>query len=226
MGYDNKPSNKLFVGNLSSKTKEEDLSKLFEAYGTIREIKLKNKTGSNFFGFVEFEKVEDAEEALNKLNFAECLGKDIRIEFGKGGRRGTYDSRDSRGGYRGSELKRCYNCGSTSHKVADCRRSRSYSPRRSRRSRYSRSRSRSSSRHKSRRSRRSRSRSSSRDKRKHKRRSHRSRSRDRKRSYSGRRDRSRSNRRSRRSPSTDSGRSRNRSISRSRSNKSRSKSSN
>lgn len=38
--------------------------------------------------------------SYHRLNFSECLGKDIRIEFGKGGRRGTYDSRDSRGGYR------------------------------------------------------------------------------------------------------------------------------
>eukprot|EP00335_Anophryoides_haemophila_P000032 CAMPEP_0204821390 /NCGR_PEP_ID=MMETSP1018-20131115/13703_1 /ASSEMBLY_ACC=CAM_ASM_000518 /TAXON_ID=46462 /ORGANISM="Anophryoides haemophila, Strain AH6" /LENGTH=81 /DNA_ID=CAMNT_0051929093 /DNA_START=1 /DNA_END=243 /DNA_ORIENTATION=+ len=81
MGYDDKAP-KLFVGNLSSKAEKEDLHKLFDPFGKIIEIKIKNKGGTNFFGFVEFELEKDAQAALHKLHLRDFMGKDIRIEMG------------------------------------------------------------------------------------------------------------------------------------------------
>ena len=42
------------------------MTKLFEGSGKINELKLKDKNGSNFFAFVEYDDIRDAESAVTK----------------------------------------------------------------------------------------------------------------------------------------------------------------
>ena len=55
--------NKLYVGNLSSRTKEEDLRGSFSKYGDVVDVVLKYD-----FAFVEFGNDKDMEEAMEWVN--------------------------------------------------------------------------------------------------------------------------------------------------------------
>ena len=46
--------------------KRKDLEEVFEKYGKIMDINLKDKEGREKFAFVEFDDVRDAEDALEK----------------------------------------------------------------------------------------------------------------------------------------------------------------
>ena len=64
---------KIFVGNLAWRASEEDLKKLFEAYGNVLSVKIVNDqyTGkSKGFGFVEMETAEGAQAAIGGFS---CL---------------------------------------------------------------------------------------------------------------------------------------------------------
>jgi RNA recognition motif-containing protein len=82
---------KLFVGNLPSKTTDEDLKNLFSIYGTVRSFKLATDVFSGQckgFGFVEMEGHE-ARAAIAGLNGKDYNGKPMRVNFEspKAGRR-------------------------------------------------------------------------------------------------------------------------------------------
>ena len=99
---------KLFVGNLSFQTSEQDLSDLIAQVGKVDSdsIITDRMTGrSKGFGFVEMDN-EAAENAITKFNGAELDGRKLTVnearplvkkEFGGGGGGG----RDSHGGGRG-----------------------------------------------------------------------------------------------------------------------------
>jgi RNA recognition motif-containing protein len=98
---------KLFVGNLSFQTSEQDLSDLFAQVGKVDSVSIitDRMTGrSKGFGFVEMDN-EAAENAITKFNGAELDGRKLTVnearplvkkEFGGGG-----GGRDSHGGGRG-----------------------------------------------------------------------------------------------------------------------------
>jgi transformer-2 protein len=74
------------VSSLSTSTKECDLSLLFEKYGALREVKVvvdPYTKESRGFGFVTYESMEDADEALRKLDKAELNGKTITVQKAK-----------------------------------------------------------------------------------------------------------------------------------------------
>jgi len=105
---------KLFVGNLSNGVQEEGLRTIFEKYGAVKSVKMKDKGGTNIFAFVEFDDSNEADEAINKLNDFEIEGNKIRIEYGRGGK-------PDRGfGNSFGEPKRCFNCQSLNHLARDC----------------------------------------------------------------------------------------------------------
>jgi len=101
-------SSKLFVGNLSFNTTENDLQDAFAAHGTVTETNLMMDRVSvrpRGFGFVTMSTPEEAEKAIAALNGAQLDGRALTVNIarpreerpgGGGGSRGP--RRDFRGG--------------------------------------------------------------------------------------------------------------------------------
>jgi RNA recognition motif-containing protein len=111
-------SNKLFVGNLSFNTTENDLQDAFAAHGTVTETNLMMDRMTNRprgFGFVTMSTPEEAQNAINALNGKELDGRALTVNVAKpreerpagggGGRRegrgGGYGGGGGGGGYSG-----------------------------------------------------------------------------------------------------------------------------
>src|SRR5260221_13117743 len=75
-------SNKLFVGNLSFNTTENDLQDAFAAFGTVTEANLMMDRSTNRprgFGFVTMSSAEEAQKALDGLNGKEMDGRGLTV---------------------------------------------------------------------------------------------------------------------------------------------------
>ena len=73
---------KLFVGNLSFDTTENDLQDLFEEYGTVTEVSLVNDrvTGrSRGFAFVTFSNAAEGQAAVTALEGKEFGGRSLTV---------------------------------------------------------------------------------------------------------------------------------------------------
>ena len=93
-------SNKLFVGNLSFNTTENDLQDAFAAFGTVTEANLMMDRSTNRprgFGFVTMSSDDEAQKAIAGLNGKEIDGRSLTVNVarpreertgGGGGRRG------------------------------------------------------------------------------------------------------------------------------------------
>lgn len=68
---------KLYVGNLTYSVNEEQLKKLFSAYGDVKEVRVIERKG---FGFVEMATPEDAEKAKAALNETMFEGRTLKID--------------------------------------------------------------------------------------------------------------------------------------------------
>ena len=103
-------SNKLFVGNLSFDTTENDLQDAFAAHGTVTEtnIMMDRMSGRpRGFGFVTMSTPEEAQKAIAALNGAQLGGRALTVNIARpreerpgGGGGGRGPRRDSRGGGR------------------------------------------------------------------------------------------------------------------------------
>lgn len=102
-------SNKLFVGNLSFETTENDLQDAFAAFGTVTEANLMMDRTTNRprgFGFVTMSTPEDAQKAIDGLNGKELGGRALTVNLARpreerpGGGRREYSSSGNRGGNR------------------------------------------------------------------------------------------------------------------------------
>jgi len=72
----------IFVGNLDFNTSEDELRKLFEAYGQVERLSIltDRETGrSRGFGFVEMANAEEGEKAIAALNGSEVGGRKINV---------------------------------------------------------------------------------------------------------------------------------------------------
>jgi len=79
-------STKLFVGNLSFKTTENDLQDAFAAHGTVLETNLMmdRMTGRpRGFGFVTMSTPEEAEKAIQALHGAELDGRPLTVNVAR-----------------------------------------------------------------------------------------------------------------------------------------------
>ena len=112
-------STKLYVGNLSFNTSNEDLQELFGQSGTVESVTVveDRETGrSRGFGFVEMSSKEEGEAAIQSLNGKEIDGRALNVNEarpredrggsgGGGGGRGGYGggggNRGGGGGYGG-----------------------------------------------------------------------------------------------------------------------------
>ncbi len=92
---------KLYVGNLSFNTSNQDLSDLFADFGTVQSANVveDRETGrSRGFGFVEMSSKSEGEEAISALNGKEVDGRSLTVNEAKpreergggGGGRGGY----------------------------------------------------------------------------------------------------------------------------------------
>ena len=72
----------IYVGNLNYEVSQEDLSEVFSEYGTVKRVHLPTdrETGKKRgFGFVEMETEAEEEKAIETLDGAEWMGRDIRV---------------------------------------------------------------------------------------------------------------------------------------------------
>src|SRR6266403_2896033 len=89
---------KLYVGNLSYEVTDGDLSKMFEAHGTVESaqvIKDRETGKSKGFGFVEMKTDQEAQAAIAALSGQDSGGRPLtgneakpRTEGGRGGSSG------------------------------------------------------------------------------------------------------------------------------------------
>ena len=71
---------KLYVGNLSYSTTEEQLKELFAPHGEVKSVKI---IGDKGFGFVEMGNQAEAEKAQTELNGKEFGGRQIKVDEAK-----------------------------------------------------------------------------------------------------------------------------------------------
>jgi len=74
---------KIFVGNLPRDIRFEEIENIFDRFGKILDVDLKNRTGTPY-AFVTFENPRDAEDAVTRRNFCYYDGNHLRVEFPKG----------------------------------------------------------------------------------------------------------------------------------------------
>ena len=75
---------RIFVANLHGLVEENDLKRLFEPFGKIIMVKLilpvsEQMSGGGLGGYVEYEKVSDALNALNAMSTFELCGRKMRV---------------------------------------------------------------------------------------------------------------------------------------------------
>ena len=102
---------KIYVGNLSHETTEDDLRQAFEAFGQVISVKILRDrvTGeSNGFGFVGMPISDEGQTAISELNGKDLKGHIIKIEEGrmKTKYRAGGDKRGSFGRGRAGETRR------------------------------------------------------------------------------------------------------------------------
>ncbi|NXU53272.1 CIRBP protein, partial [Turnix velox] len=93
---------KLFVGGLSFDTNEQSLEQVFSKYGQISEVvvvKDRETQRSRGFGFVTFENIDDAKDAMMAMNGKSVDGRQIRVD--QAGKSSENRSRGYRGGSSG-----------------------------------------------------------------------------------------------------------------------------
>ena len=95
--------NKLFVGNLSFNTTENDLQDLFAVHGTVVETNLMMDRDSGRprgFGFVSMSTPQEAETAIQALNGKSIDGRALTVNVAKPREERSGGGRSSNGGGR------------------------------------------------------------------------------------------------------------------------------
>ncbi len=90
----------IYVGNLSYEVTQEDLSAVFAEYGAVKRVQLPTdrETGRmRGFGFVEMETDDQESAAIEALDGAEWMGRDLKVNKAKP----REDNRGGGGGNRG-----------------------------------------------------------------------------------------------------------------------------
>jgi len=95
---------KVFIGNLSFKTKESELAEEFGAIGKVVTANIITRGNRSLgYGFVEFENEQDAQASLQALNKKSINGREINVELATPRQEGApRTSPQRRGGFRGS----------------------------------------------------------------------------------------------------------------------------
>ncbi|MBE9038369.1 RNA recognition motif domain-containing protein [aff. Roholtiella sp. LEGE 12411] len=91
----------IYVGNLSYQVTEEDLKRAFAEYGTVNRVQLPTdrETGRpRGFAFVEMETDAQEQAAIDALDGAEWMGRDLKVNKAKPREERNNSSRGSWGG--------------------------------------------------------------------------------------------------------------------------------
>ena len=99
----------IYVGNLSYQVTEEDLKRAFAEYGTVSRVQLPTdrETGRpRGFAFVEMSQETEEAAAIEALDGAEWMGRDLRVNKARpredrvprGGGGGSWSNRGGGGG--------------------------------------------------------------------------------------------------------------------------------
>ena len=86
---------RLYVGNLSYSTTEQELQDAFSSYGQVVSVSIviERDTGrSKGFGFVEMSTTEEANAAIQGMNGAEVGGRTLKVNEARPRREGDRDS--------------------------------------------------------------------------------------------------------------------------------------
>ncbi|HEY9906990.1 MAG TPA: RNA-binding protein [Thermosynechococcaceae cyanobacterium] len=76
----------IYVGNLSYQVTEEDINNVFAEYGTVKRVQLPTdrETGRmRGFGFVEMSTEAEETAAIEALDGAEWMGRDLKVNKAK-----------------------------------------------------------------------------------------------------------------------------------------------
>lgn len=76
----------IYVGNLSYEVTQEDLSAVFSEYGSVKRVQLPTdrETGRlRGFGFVEMATEAEEDAAIEALDGAEWMGRDLKVNKAK-----------------------------------------------------------------------------------------------------------------------------------------------
>jgi RNA recognition motif-containing protein len=76
----------IYVGNLSYQVTEEDIVNVFSEYGTVKRVQLPvdRETGRmRGFGFVEMASDDEETAAIDALDGAEWMGRDLKVNKAK-----------------------------------------------------------------------------------------------------------------------------------------------
>lgn len=77
---------KIFVGNLSRQTTEDDLRQAFESFGQVRSVTIVMDAAagkSRGFGFVIMPSAKEVRNAIENLNGKDLRGEKIKVEKGR-----------------------------------------------------------------------------------------------------------------------------------------------
>jgi RNA recognition motif-containing protein len=76
----------IYIGNLSYQVSEEDVTAVFAEYGSVKRVQLPTdrETGRmRGFGFVEMENDTEEQSAIDALDGAEWMGRDLKVNKAK-----------------------------------------------------------------------------------------------------------------------------------------------
>lgn len=99
----------VYIGNLSYDVTEEDLTAVFAEYGSVQRVNLPSdrETGRpRGFGFVEMSSDAEEEAAIEALDGAEWMGRDLKVNKAKP--RENRSGGGGGGGYRRSSFSSRY----------------------------------------------------------------------------------------------------------------------
>jgi RNA recognition motif-containing protein len=74
---------KLYVGNLSFETTDQELEQSFSEHGEVASavvVKDRDTNRSKGFGFVEFAQAEDAKKAMEAMNGKDLNGRALKVD--------------------------------------------------------------------------------------------------------------------------------------------------
>jgi RNA recognition motif-containing protein len=82
VGKSDRPPRSIYVGNLNYEIEQEDLSEVFSEYGSVKRVHLpidRETVRQGGFGFVEIETEAAEVKAIETLDGAEWMGREIRV---------------------------------------------------------------------------------------------------------------------------------------------------